>query len=492
MNADPDSVLVRAMQAARQYGVPYTTLRDLALRGEIPVVRLGTAWYFDRRDLALEAGVELWHTGIEEPYISIPVAGHVEHQRLQGKSVRGWLARLHHQETGRPPGSQAIKDALTTLSGIACYDGIQHDVHVRVAGHGDAVYVDLGDSTWRAVEITANGWSIIPVAPVRFRRGITIAALPPPEAGGSLDALREVIHVAGDDDWKLVEAWLAGALRPRGPYPLLTLDGEQGAGKSTTARLVRRTIDPSAADLRAEPREIRDLMVAAAGGWIIAFDNVSHLPPWLSDALCRISTGGALSTRSLYTDGDEYVVEAIRPTLITGIAQVVVRGDLQDRSIALTLPAVAADKRRTEAELWRSTSGSVPRHSGRSSTRLPAPYDGRTRSVFSICPEWRTLRFGARRRSLPSDTRTARSSRRSMETRRRRLSRRWRPIPSRWQSARSQCPVRYRRGAVGSDHSRHAPARLAGISSRLVWRSPAAGAAATAGWHRSDVFAANG
>ena len=52
IKADPDSVLVRAMQAARQYGVPYTTLRDLALRGQIPVVRLGKAWYFDRRDLA--------------------------------------------------------------------------------------------------------------------------------------------------------------------------------------------------------------------------------------------------------------------------------------------------------------------------------------------------------------------------------------------------------------------------------------------------------
>ena len=52
IKADSDSVLVRAMQAARQYGVPYTTLRDLALRGQIPVVRLGTAWYFDRRDLA--------------------------------------------------------------------------------------------------------------------------------------------------------------------------------------------------------------------------------------------------------------------------------------------------------------------------------------------------------------------------------------------------------------------------------------------------------
>lgn len=47
------SRLMPAKAAAREIGIPYTSLRDLALRGEIPVVRLGSrAWYFDRDDLA--------------------------------------------------------------------------------------------------------------------------------------------------------------------------------------------------------------------------------------------------------------------------------------------------------------------------------------------------------------------------------------------------------------------------------------------------------
>jgi hypothetical protein len=93
-------------------------------------------------------------------------------------------------------------------------------------------------------------------------------------------------------------------------------------------------------------------MIAAAGGRIVALDNVSHLQPWLSDALCRISTGGALSTRQLYTDGDEYVVEAVRPCILTGITSVITRGDLLDRAISITLPAISESQRRTEAELW--------------------------------------------------------------------------------------------------------------------------------------------
>jgi hypothetical protein len=93
-------------------------------------------------------------------------------------------------------------------------------------------------------------------------------------------------------------------------------------------------------------------MIAASGGWVVALDNLSHLQPWLSDALCRISTGGALSTRQLYSDGDEHIVEAMRPIIITGITSVVTRGDLQDRTIAITLPAIPDDRRRPEADLW--------------------------------------------------------------------------------------------------------------------------------------------
>jgi excisionase family DNA binding protein len=45
------SRLLPARAAALETGIPYTTLRDLVFRGEMPVVRIGRAWYYDRRDL---------------------------------------------------------------------------------------------------------------------------------------------------------------------------------------------------------------------------------------------------------------------------------------------------------------------------------------------------------------------------------------------------------------------------------------------------------
>src|SRR5436305_515316 len=81
-------------------------------------------------------------------------------------------------------------------------------------------------------------------------------------------------------------------------------------------RLLRSLVDPSVTPLRSEPREVRDLMIAATSGWVVALDNLSRLPQWLSDSLCRLSTGGGFATRELYTDSDEVLFDAQRPALL--------------------------------------------------------------------------------------------------------------------------------------------------------------------------------
>jgi putative DNA primase/helicase len=78
-----------------------------------------------------------------------------------------------------------------------------------------------------------------------------------------------------------VVAWIIAAMRHRGPFPILVVNGEAGAGKSTFTRLVRSLLDPSAAPIRAVPRDDRDLVVSASNSWVLAFDNLSAVPVWL-------------------------------------------------------------------------------------------------------------------------------------------------------------------------------------------------------------------
>ena len=146
-------------------------------------------------------------------------------------------------------------------------------------------------------------------------------------------------------------AWLLAALRDTGPYPLLVLSGEQGSAKSTAARLLRSLVDPARPPTRGMPRNEWDLVIAAKWRHVLVFDNLSGMPTWLSDVLCRITTGAGFGTRTLFTDDEETVFEASRPVILTGIENPAIRGDLADRSIIIRLKPIAEKKRQTEAEV---------------------------------------------------------------------------------------------------------------------------------------------
>jgi hypothetical protein len=124
---------------------------------------------------------------------------------------------------------------------------------------------------------------------------------------------------------------------------------------------LRALVDPNAAPLRSEPREARDLMISAAGNWCIAYDNLSHLPAWLSDALCRLSTGGGFSTRELYTDADEVIFDATRPVILTSIVELAERSDLLDRCLPVSLPPIGDDRRRDEETLMAAFEAARPK-----------------------------------------------------------------------------------------------------------------------------------
>ena len=311
--------------------------------------------------LAHESGVDLWHTPTGDGYITFTVSGHQEHHPLASRGTRDYLTRLFYLDSSKAPNSTALQAAIATLSGTARFDGDEHDVHVRVGGRPDRIYLDLGDAAWRAVEVTPTGWQIVTKPPVRFRRPRGMLPLPVPIAGGSLTELRRFVNVASEEDFVLLAMWQIQALRPTGPYPILVMIAEQGAAKTTTAKVLRRLCDPSASDVRRPPRNTEDLMIAATNGHIVAFDNLSRLPGDLSDNLAVLATGGGFSVRQLYTNREEELFQAQRPIILNGISQVATRGDLLDRAVIVTLPPIPDEQRMDEATLWGRFDEARPR-----------------------------------------------------------------------------------------------------------------------------------
>lgn len=311
-------------------------------------------------ELVTHGGVELFHSPEQVGYATVRMTDGIQRTMpIRSQSFRQWLSRLffvHHRKT---PSSTAVADAQNVLLGMAIHEREEHKVHVRIARDDDQIFLDLGDDTGRVVEVNASGWLIHDHSPVKFIRPAGLFPLPKPTKGGSLSELRRFLNTS-DQDWSLIQAFLVACLNPAMPLPLLILNGEQGTAKSTTSRILKKLIDPSKGDLRQQPRDARDLMIAAANSWLLAFDNFSNVPAWLSDCFCRLATGGGFATRQLHTDAEEAIFEARRPVLMNGIPELAEHADLLDRAIVVRLQPIPDGARRLEKELWRDFERAQP------------------------------------------------------------------------------------------------------------------------------------
>jgi hypothetical protein len=142
------------------------------------------------------------------------------------------------------------------------------------------------------------------------------------------------------------------------------LDGERGETAIESrgiAHRIRFSVDPSKPLLRSLPREDRDIFISANNSHVLAFNNISALPAWLSDALCCLATGGGYATRSLYSNGEEQIFDAMPPIILNGTRDFVGRPDLADRSLFLTLEQIPDASRRAEEEFWEAFEAARPR-----------------------------------------------------------------------------------------------------------------------------------
>ena len=299
--------------------------------------------------VALGSDDELFHTADNHAYVTINRDKRRETWPVNGESYRLILRGRMHQK-GVVANRSAIDDAVATLEAKAIFDGRQHEVHLRTAAFNGRLYIDLCNDAWEAVEVSNDGWQVVANPPVKFVRTNGMLPLPAPASGGDIAELRQFIN-ATEQDWALVVAWLLAALRPTGPYPILLVNGEQGSCKSTACRLLRMLIDPNTVPLRNAPKDERTLMIWGKNSHVIALDNLSQVPRDLSNAMCRLATGGGHSDRKNYSDDAETLIYAVRPQMLNGIGDIATRSDFLDRALSIHLPVLPKSARKSEKEL---------------------------------------------------------------------------------------------------------------------------------------------
>jgi hypothetical protein len=296
-------------------------------------------------------GVSYYKDGDGNIYAEFEIDGHIETHQVRSKGFDQWLRRKYYNLFKKGCPSLPMTEAVLTIEAKNLWDCETFPVFVRVGGDSDRVYVDLCNPEYEVVEITANGYQIIKNSPVKFRRASGMLPLPHPVGGGSLALLKEFLNLKNPTDFILVCAWLIGCLKPSGPYTVLSVVGEQGSAKSSCCRDLRELVDPSTTPLRQIPREVRDLMISATNSRVLAFDNMSNIPIWLSDSFCRLTDGSGMSIRAMYTDRAEEHFQAERPILLNGINPTSTEPDLADRTITITLTSISETDRKTKSVL---------------------------------------------------------------------------------------------------------------------------------------------
>jgi putative DNA primase/helicase len=301
--------------------------------------------------------LELFHTAARVPMVTFSVAGHRETWPLRSEEFEYQLRRYFWERFELAAPTYIIKELVEILTARALFDGPEHKVFTRVGEQNGEIFIDLCDSDWRVVRITPGGWQLPSESPVKFVRSPGMAPLPVPETG-DIAELTPFLNLFEDERILFLD-FLLMALNPRGPYPVMVFEGPQGSSKTTLTGIARALIDPSIPPTQAPPREERDLRITAESSWLVALDNLSVVDWRLSDALCRLSTGGGLRIRKHYRNRTEQIFSSIRPVIVNSIESLVTRGDLLDRAVLIRVPPI--QQHRPDDEFWGEFNEARPR-----------------------------------------------------------------------------------------------------------------------------------
>lgn len=302
----------------------------------------------DEYALGITESGEPYGTKFDAPHIALMLRG--------GKSgLRAELAQRFFDDYEIAPSQQALADAGQVLEGYA-RRATPKRADLRVSERSAVIYIDMGDDAATVIRIEDGGWRLDRAAPVLFRRTKLTGQLAMPNRRGDLSKLWDFVLV-DDDDKALILAWLVATIVLTDvPHPILALLTEHGSAKSSVTRCLVDLVDPSAVPLRQPPRDIEGWSTAAAASWVVAIDNLAGaLPDWLSDCLCRASTGDGYVKRQLYSDNDVAVAAYRRCCIINGVDLTIDRGDLADRLLPADLKR--PDKRLTERNLTKNWDG---------------------------------------------------------------------------------------------------------------------------------------
>lgn len=295
---------------------------------------------------------ELFTDQFDDAYAAVRVDKHIETLRLKSSRFANWVARLYYVNTKNVLCTDNIKNIKSVLEARAVFDGERRKLHLRVGSltdqtQIDAIYYDLANKEWSVVKITEHGWQI-EKSPILFRRyGSTSTQVTPSKEypADIFDQFIDLMNIKCEQQKLLLKCYIISLFFPEIPKPIQMLYGEQGAAKTSEQEAIKDLVDPSPISTSTFPRDINELVQKMMHSYVCYFDNISFIPPWISDQLCRAVTGSGFTKRELYSDDNDVIYNFRRCLGFNGINLAATKADLLDRGIITALERIPESKR---------------------------------------------------------------------------------------------------------------------------------------------------
>lgn len=286
-------------------------------------------------------------------FAQVRVDGHFETWPLKSLKFKTWVLGNYYNLTGNTLTDTRLSVVTKILYWKAYSKGEQIKLKNRVAKKDDALFYDLTNKRWEIVKITKGSWGIQKQDYPIFRRFSHQNPQTVSKNQRDLELIENFWNIKKRDNLLLAKVILVTFFVPDIPHAILVPYGSQGSAKSTIFKTIKKLVDPSCLSALTFPRSKKELVQQLYHHYFCPFDNISYLPSWISDTLCRSISGEGFSKRALYTDDEDIIYQYKRCVGLNGINAPPKKPDLLDRSVLLGLERISRKERTEEKTFWQ-------------------------------------------------------------------------------------------------------------------------------------------
>jgi hypothetical protein len=316
-----------------------------------------TAEEIKRHDIIF---VDQFHNG----WAFVNIKDHMELINLDSQRFEHWVYRkLVIPSNSKPilPKPVEVQTVLAYLKAHAEFDAERRILYLRAAiDDNNTIYYDLTNEQWQVIKIIPEGWLIEEKPTVMFRRQNNQLPQVTPSRDydkNVFDKFINLLNINREEHKLLLKCYIVALLVSDIPKAILMLHGEPNSAKTTCLGLIRMLIDPVSTRTlsvkSAKNSDNAEIVQQLDHNYLPYYDNISFIPEWLSDVLCRASTGDSFSKRKLFTNNDDILYSYIRNVGFSGVNLAATKSDLLRRGLIIELERIHRDNQKQVKLIWK-------------------------------------------------------------------------------------------------------------------------------------------